>query len=70
MRKFACSNAAHVRLMNKHRKQQKSDSRNYDKHFILTNYHSNVLFQQKKKGRILSAQEKRLAYDDVIRSFY
>lgn len=70
MNKLARSNAAHGRLHKKHQRKQVSNPAQYDKHFILSSYHFNVLNQQKKKGRMLSPEEKRKAYNNVISTFY
>ncbi len=49
------SNAAHARLM---RRPQKKDS-----DWIKRAYHSSVLEQQKRKGRILTRAEKETQYE-------
>ena len=67
---FALSQRAHRRLQAKHVKQQRTDSGNYDKHFIRSSYHSYCYNRQESLGRVLTESEKKKAYDNVISSFY
>ena len=60
------SNAAHKRLVNYHKKRSNGENA----HFVKMNYHYNVIWQQKKKKRVLSEAEKKAAYNSVIRTFF
>ena len=64
--KLTRSNRAHRRLMNYHKKRSNGENT----HFVKMNYHSNVIFQQKTKKRVLSEAEKKTAYNSVIRTFF
>ena len=64
--KLERSNRAHKRLIKYHRKRSNGEN----VHFVKMNYHSNVIFQQSKKKRVLSEAEKKAAYDSVIRTFF
>ena len=64
--KLSRSNRAHRRLMNYHKKRSNGDN----VHFVKMNYHSLVMHQQNRKKRILSQEEKKAAYNSVIRDFF
>ena len=70
-RNFQRSQNAHARLMKKHRaKAERSKGQAYDTAFIKQNYHSLCIHKQNKLKRILSPEEKKRAYNSVIRDFY
>ena len=74
-KRFKFSQMAHNRLMRSHR--HKKDIANNNKqwskatdHHIKSNYHSLVARRQEKCGRVLTFDEKRKAFNDVIDTFY
>ena len=73
--KFKLSQMAHNRLMRSHRRKaeiankNKQWTKNTD-HHIKCNYHSLVAHRQEKCGRVLTADEKKKAFNDVIDTFY
>ena len=71
MTRLQRSNLAHSRLEKKHdKKRLSSKGRERDIAFTKSTYHSRVLYTQKKIGRVLSAKEKKAAYEDVIKTFF
>ena len=65
------SQAAHNRLMRKHRiLAANTRGSDYNEHFIKQNYHSLVYAKQHKNKRKLSLEEKKRAYNAVIRDFF
>ena len=69
-RSLGASQRAHLRLARKHEKKMRSDSKNYDKHFIRGSYHAYCVNRQENLGRVLTEREKKKAYDTVISTFY
>lgn len=68
---FQRSQNAHSRLMKKHRaKAERLKGQAYDTAFIKQNYHSLCIHTQNKLKRILSSEERKRAYNSVIRDFY
>ena len=65
------SQAAHNRLMRKHRLlAANARGSDYNEHFIKQNYHSLVYTKQHKNKRKLSLEEKKRAYSSVISDFF
>ena len=70
-RRFNRSQAAHRRLCKKHsRTAETARGQAYDVAFVKSNYHSVVKSRQSRLGRILTRDEKKRAYEDVIFTFY
>ena len=75
MKGFKRSQKAHERLARKHLEKSKVANlqkryRDYDKHFILHSYHTLVAAWQDSRKRKLTQEEKKRAYNDVIKTFY
>lgn len=68
--RFNSSQRQHERLMKQHKRFMETKKGDYDKHFISCSYHSSVLEKQKKLNRVLSLDERRKVYNDVIITFY
>lgn len=66
---FTLSNKAHSRCLEKARREKNIPGK-YDEAFIKENYHFNVMHQQKKSKRVLTDEEKKKVYNDVICTFY
>ena len=70
MKSLILSQRAHRRLAKKNKDLQVKDKANYDKYFIKGSYHSKVANLQEKEKRLLSREEKKKVYNNVISTFY
>ena len=70
MKKLKFSQMAHKRLQGKHKTLMNKNPKDYDKHFVLTNYHSSCIHIQDRLKRKLTVAERKKVYEDVILTFY
>lgn len=64
------SNKAHQRLEKKHKSKMYKGVGNYDAHQQKALYHGACVLRQDNLRRVLTFQERRKVYDDVIKTFY
>lgn len=69
--KLERSNRAHKSLVKKHdRIRVSSKGRTHNVAFVKMNYHSRVAYTQAKIGRVLTLDERKKAYDSVVKEFF
>lgn len=64
--RFRMSQSAHRRLQKKHAARSNGENSS----FVKMSYHSRVHFLQEKKKRILTPEERKKEYHNVIDAFF
>lgn len=64
------SNKAHQRLEKKHKSKMYKGVGNYDAHQQMALYHDACVLRQDSLRRVLTYQERKKVYDNVIKTFY